>query len=125
MTFDDGILRIYTVENIAENGAKPKKGLVLRSKFFFGFDVLGVNRYYTALEAKIQLAHVVNIPGWGGVSVLDIAIMEDGTQYRVQMIQPQLDENGLRITKLSLERIVTEYDVPTEITAYSNSCSGS
>lgn len=125
MTFDDGIIYIYTVENIAENGAKPKKGLVLRDKFFFGFDVLGVNRYYTALEAKIQLAHVVNIPGWGGVSVLDIAIMEDGTQYRVQMVQPQVDENGLRITKLSLERIVTEYDVPTEITAYSNSCVGS
>lgn len=125
MTFDDGILTIYTVENIAENGAKPRKGLVLRNRFFFGFDVLGVNRYYTALEAKIQLSHVVNIPGWGGVSPLDIAVMEDGTQYRVQMIQPQLDENGLRITKLSLERIVQEYDIPTEITDDSGTCVGS
>ena len=110
VTYDDGILKVYTVSNIAENGSKPKKGLTLKEEFYFSFDVLGINRYFTALEAKIQLEHIVNIPGWSVVSPLDICVLEDGTQYRIQMIQPLLDEDGLRMTKLSLERISENYE---------------
>jgi len=117
MTFDDGILKIYTTINTAENGAKPLLKLQLKESYYFGFDVMGINRYFTALQAKSQLEHVVNIPGWGDIRTTDIAELEDGSQYRIVMIQPQMDEAGLRITKLSLERISNSYDYYIETPA--------
>ena len=53
----------------------------------------------------------MNIPGWNDISALDICVLEDGRQYKLAMIQPTTDENGLRVTKLSLERLGENYAV--------------
>ena len=68
MTFDDGILTIYSVENIGETGMNPVVGLVQKERFYYGFDTLGITRYYTALEAQQQIECVVNVPGWGNIA---------------------------------------------------------
>ncbi len=111
MTFDDGILIIYSVENIAEPGMMPVEGLVEKEKYYYGFDTLGINRYYTAMQAKQLIESVVNIPGWGEIKATDICALDNGDQFRIAMRQPTFDENGLRITKLSLERIGDQYDI--------------
>lgn len=108
MTFDDGILKIYRTENTAKPGDMPKEELVLQSEHYFGFDVLGYNRYYTALQANQNISLVVNIPEWHDISVLDVAKLEDGMKYLIRLAQPMKDENGLNITKLTLERLVAE-----------------
>ena len=51
MTFDDGILTIYKIENIGKPGFKPVPGLSKKESFYFGYDTLGITRYYTALQA--------------------------------------------------------------------------
>lgn len=114
MTFDDGIIKIYQLVNVAGDFEKPLYKLRKKESYYFGFDVLGINRYYTALQAKVQLSHVVNIPGWGEVDPTDIAVLEDGEQYRLPFIQPQMDDNNLRMTKLSLERINQRYEYADE-----------
>lgn len=106
MTFDDGILKIYRTENIAKPGDMPKDELVLKSEHYFGFDVLGYNRYYTALQAHQNISAVVNIPNHHDISSLDVAELEDGTRFYIRLVQPMKDENGLNITKLTLERVV-------------------
>ena len=112
MTFDDGIVKIYLIGNIAANGKEPKEGLVSYESFYFGFDTLGINRYYTALQANQQIEAVINIPGWNQINAAThVAVMEDDSQFRIQMVQPMLDDFGLRITKLSLERLVNQYAV--------------
>lgn len=112
MTFNDGIVGIYELTNINRNGEMPRKGLRLKERFFFGFDVLGLNRIYTALQANQQIEAVINIPGWNTLNAgKDIAVMEDGSQFLIQTVQPQLDEDGLRITKLSLERMTQNYEL--------------
>ena len=110
MTFDDGILKIYNTQNIADHGDMPKDGLVLKSEHYFGYDVLGYNRYYTALQAHQNINALVNIPDWHGqeITTLDIAEMEDGIKYMIRLVQPMKDENGLNITKLTLERVVAQ-----------------
>lgn len=105
MTFDDGILKVYRTENTAEQGAMPHETQTLLSEHYFGYDVLGFSRYYTALQANQSISAVVNIPGWHDVSVLDIAELEDSRRYRIRLCQPMKDENGLDITKLTLERV--------------------
>ena len=114
MTFDDGILTIYAVKNIGEPGMMPVTGLVEKEKYYYGFDTLGINRYYTALQAQQQIEFVVNIPGWGEISATDICALDDGSQFRIVMRQPTTDEDGIRITKLSLERMDEKYAVKTE-----------
>lgn len=106
MTFDDGILKIYRTENIAKPGDMPKDELVLKSEHYFGFDVLGYNRYYTALQAHQNISAVVNIPDYHDISSLDVAELEDGTRFHIRLVQSMKDENGLNITKLTLERVV-------------------
>ncbi|MBR6542527.1 MAG: hypothetical protein IKT73_04900 [Anaerotignum sp.] len=108
MTFDDGVLRIYQTENISEAGEMPVEKIELKSEHYFGFDVLGYSRYYTALQAQQNISLVVNIPDWHDISVLDLAELEDGNRYIIRMHQPMKDENGLNITKLSLERVVQD-----------------
>ncbi len=108
MTFDDGILQIYETRNIAEPGDLPKEELFLKSEHYFGVDVLGFSRYYTALQANQNISMVVNIPDWHDISVLDVAELEDGARYIIRLVQPMKDENGLNITKLTLERLVVE-----------------
>lgn len=108
MTFDDGIVKIYGTKDVSSPGAMPKVELALKSEHFFGFDVLGYNRYYTALQAHQEISAVVNIPDWhdGEITSLDIAELEDSQRYKIRMVQPMKDENGLNITKLSLEKVV-------------------
>lgn len=110
MTFDDGVLKIYRTKNVSDPGDMPKEELVLKSEHFFGFDILGYSRYYTALQAHQNISAVVNIPEWHDITSLDIAKLEDGVQYKIRLVQPMKDENGLNITKLTLERVVAEND---------------
>ena len=106
MTFDDGILKIYRTKNVANAGDMPKEEVALKSEHYFGFDVLGYSRYYTALQAQQNISLVVNIPDWHDISVLDLAELEDGGRYIVRMTQPMKNEDGLNITKLTLEKVV-------------------
>lgn len=120
MTFDDGIVGVYELTEISVPGKQPKPGLQLSERFFFGYDTLGINRYYTAKQASQDIAAVINISGWNPIQAnKNIAIIAnaDGVidptceQFRIVMVQPMTDEYGLRITKLSLERIGDKYDV--------------
>ena len=45
---------------------------------------------------------------------MDICELENGMQYRIAMRQPSWNEDGLKITKLSLERIDEKYDIKIE-----------
>lgn len=111
MTFDDGILTIYAVTNTAQPGQMPVEGLEKKEKYYYGFDTLGINRYYTALQAQQQIEAVVNVPGWGDIAATDVCALDNGDQFRIVMRQPTLDDNGLRIMKLSLERINEKYAI--------------
>ena len=51
MTFDDGDVKIYQITNIAAPGAKPKEALGEYDTHCFGFETVGVDRYYKALQA--------------------------------------------------------------------------
>lgn len=105
MTFDDGILTIYHVANEAAPGCKPVENLEEKAKYYFRYFSLGITRYYKALKADQQIACVVCVPGWNDIRVTDICELEDSSRYRIRMVQTELDEDGLRIMKLTLERV--------------------
>ena len=116
MTFDDGILTVYHVKNIAQDGDRPVMGLEKKAQYYFGYAQIGVTRYYNAKQASQEVSAVVNIPGWNDVKNTDVIVLAEPSdlQYQIGFVQPELDENGLRIMKLTLERIGQKYEVPTE-----------
>lgn len=112
MTFDDGILTIYEAENGAEPGRKPVIVLKEKSKHYYGYDELGVTRYYQAKSANQKIECVVSIPDWHDIRTTDLCRLDGGDQYQVAMVQPTKNEDGLRIMRLSLERVGQDYEVP-------------
>lgn len=112
MTFDDGILTIYEAKNVAEPGSKPVMKPEEKARYYYAYSELGITRFYAAKNANQQIECVVCIPGWNDVKVTDLCALDDGTQYQVSMVQPTTDEDGLRIMKLSLERVGQNYEVP-------------
>lgn len=122
MTFDDGIVGVYELTQVKVPGKMPTEGLQLSERFYFSYETLGINRYYTALQAGQQIEAVISVPGWNEIKAnrhIAIIANDDGnitsesTQYRIQMAQPTTDDQGLRITRLSLERIGDNYVVIT------------
>lgn len=115
MTFDDGIITIYTVTNGAENGDLPEKNLTKNCEFYFHEETLGISRYYEALKSNQLIERVVDVPDEGVVSINDIATIDtdpiDSNQYIIRMVQRTLDEEGLKILRLSLERNGEEYEI--------------
>lgn len=120
MTFDDGIVGVYELTQDKTPGDMPVDGMSLYENFCFGYETLGINRYYTAMQANQIIESVVDIPGWIPIKAnrhiaiiadADGAIDGDCDQYRIRMVQPTVDEYGLRMTRLSLERIGDKYAV--------------
>lgn len=122
MTFDDGVVGVYELTQVKVPGKMPTEGLSLTEKFYFGYETLGINRYYTALQANQQIEAVISVPGWNPIKAnthiaiianADGVITDQSAQYRIVMVQPTTDELGLRITRLSLERMGDKYAVFT------------
>ena len=111
MTCDDGFVKICDVVNVSEPGMKPKIRLRVRSEQFFGYETVGITRYFTALQAQVQIANVIHIWEDRSITSNNVCILEDGCQYRCSLVQHMVNEDNLPITKLSLERINEEYEL--------------
>ena len=49
---------------------------------------------------------MIHIPDWHDIRPdRQIAVMEDDSQHRIRQVQKTYDEDGLKITRISLERI--------------------
>lgn len=114
MTYDDGILTVYRPTNTAGPGDKPVSGLTFRGRYYYGFASLGVTRYYAAMQAGQDVSAIVTVPGWDDIITNDIVVLDDGRQYRAEMVQPETDAFGLRITRITLGVLSVDYQIPTE-----------
>lgn len=110
MTFDDGIVTIYDVANAAAPGDLPVDKLQNPMQYHFSEETLGVTRYYEAIKANQLIERVIAIYP-GPVTINQVAVFEDGSQYTIQMVQRELDDFGLKILKLSLERNGQNYEI--------------
>ena len=111
MTFDDGVVIICNVENSAQPGERPVKMLRPVQELCYAEDTLGITRYYEAIKADQLIEAVISVPAEISVNINQMAILEDGSQYQIRMVQKETDEFGLKILKLSLERNGEEYEV--------------
>lgn len=114
MSLDDGILTIYSLSNTSRNGRKPVETLAYVDTAYYGERTIGYNRVYAAKAVSQRVDKLVRI--WRNDNVLAgmYVILEDSNQYRVDMVQHLLDDDGLKITDLTLSRLEKNYELDTE-----------
>jgi len=109
-TFNDGIVKIYTVKNIAEPGDRPKDGLCLKYVLRFNYQTIGIQRNYEAMQAQVKISELISTKMQRDISTQDVAIIgADTTQYAIVQVQHKKDT--LPATSLlSLSRLEAKYD---------------
>lgn len=108
--YNSGFLTVYSVENNAAPGNLPVENLKLKKTLRYEERRLGLNRLYLARQNGVEIVRVVRTPYCPEVSTQDVAICENGRQYRIDTVQkvmwvypPSMD--------LSLTRITQNYEV--------------
>ncbi len=103
-------LVIYSLQNTADAGAMPVEQLVEVSTEFFEDRTIGYGRNYAALGVNQQIDRLVRIWRNNAVTTKHYVVI-DGDQYRVDFVQHTTDEDGLKITDLTLVRLDDNFDV--------------
>lgn len=89
--FNSGIVKIHKTINQAQPGYKAVEALkdnpvTLR----YDEQRTGITRYYAAKQANIEIERVLRVPSMSKSAcfdVQDVAVTEDGMQYRIEQIQ--------------------------------------
>lgn len=109
--FSDGVVEIYGVQNVAQPGYKPKEGLTPKIKLRYEEQRLGIQRYYSGMQNQVEIERVLRVPRAGHVSSQDVAITEDGEQYRIDLVQAAMDTYPPAMD-LTLAKIEQRFEVP-------------
>ena len=104
--FGDGVVSIYTVKDVAKPGYQPKLQTTLKCKLRYEEQRLGIQRYYSGRQNQVEIERVLRVPRYGGITNQDVAVTEDGRQFRVDMVQNVTDvyPASLDITLAKIEQ---------------------
>ena len=89
--FNDGQITIYRAEDNAQPGYYPRISLSKKVKLRYEKRSLGIQRYYSASQNQTEIKRVVRVPQHPDVTNQDIAQTEDGTYYRIDLVQNVVD----------------------------------
>ena len=108
---DSGTCRIYTVTDAAENGEMPAPTLHEYGDYEWSFEdrMISYSRQYAAMGVDQQIDRIIRI--WRTpVRIGDVVVIGD-EQYRIDNVQPTLDDDSLQVTDLTLRRLEGNYDI--------------
>lgn len=109
-TFNDGIVSIYSVTNMAAPGEKALAALTLKQTLRYKERTVGVSRFYAAMQENVKVAYLLRCPLLREISTQDIAVPNDGKEYRIVQIQYPEDVQP-PVMDLTLEGVKTVYDI--------------
>ena len=108
-SYSDGLVRIYSVANAAASGNAPKECLTHRCSLRYEERTVGVTRHYAAMQANDRVDRVLRVP-LRPVSALDVAVPNDGRQYRITLVQRPRDVEPPCLD-LTLRRLELDYEL--------------
>lgn len=109
-SFNDGIVEIYSVQDGAAPGYRPVPMLVRKGTLRYQERYLGINRLYSGRQNQVDIQRILRVQKVPGVSNQDVAITEDGQQYRIDSVQNVLDVYP-PCMDLTLAKVEQEYEV--------------
>lgn len=115
---DAGMVTLCTLENIAEDGDMPAEKLVKGSEWQFEERIVGYGRQYEARSVNMRVDMLIRTwrcPARIGMYALltDYEGQENeaGDQYRIDNVQQLTNDDGLKVTDLTLYRVDKLYEV--------------
>ncbi len=108
---DSGTCKIYTVTDAAENGEMPNPTLHEYGDYEWSFEdrMISYSRQYAAMGVDQQIDRIIRI--WRTpVRIGDVVVIGD-EQYRIDNVQPTLDDDSLQVVDLTLRRLEGNYDI--------------
>ena len=86
--YNDGVVKIYVETDHAGSGYMPSPQRSLILTLAYQERRLGFKRYYDAKQNQIHIERVIRVPGGAGpINNQDVAETEDGTKYRIDLVQ--------------------------------------
>lgn len=108
-TFNDGVLEIYLVDNISQEGNMPLEKLTLKiGNLRYENRKVGMSRFWIAQQATAKIDKMVRVPRLK-ITSQDVALI-DGDQYRIMQTQDQDDVSPASMD-LSLERLEVKFEI--------------
>lgn len=104
------MVRICAAANAAPPGAAPQAQLEQRWELRYEERTVGVTRHYAAMQANDRVDMVLRVP-LRPVSALDVAVPNDGRQYRITLVQRPKDVEPPCLD-LTLRRLEMDYEMP-------------
>lgn len=111
MPLDSGILKLYKLVNMASNGNMPNEQLVYVDSAYYGERTVGYNRQYAAKAVNESVDKLIRIWRNESISAGMYVLLEDDNQYQIDMVQHLLDDDGLKVTDLTLSRLEKNYEL--------------
>lgn len=109
-SFNDGVVKIYAVGNVSPLGSKPKEQLTLKGVLRYKERTVGLTRFWTAKQASVNIRYVLRCPLLRDVSTKDVAIPNDGKQYKIIQVQYPEDIEP-PVMDLTLEEVSAVYGI--------------
>ena len=108
---DSGTCRIYTVTDAAENGEMPNPTLHEYGDYEWNFEdrMISYSRQYAAMGVDQQIDRIIRI--WRTPVRIGDVVVIDTEQYRIDNVQPTLDDDSLQVVDLTLRRLEENYDI--------------
>ena len=108
---DSGTCRIYTVTDAAGNGEMPNPTLHEYGDYEWAFEdrMISYSRQYAAMGVDQQIDRIIRI--WRTPVRIGDVVVIDGEQYRIDNVQPTLDDDSLQVVDLTRRRLEENYDI--------------
>ena len=90
-TYNSGIVTIYAVRDSAAPGYRPAPKPTKKAALRYEERRLGISRLYQARQNQIELERVIRVPRRPDIHTQDLAVTEDGIQYRIDTVQSAAD----------------------------------
>nr|DAS40717.1 MAG TPA: hypothetical protein [Caudoviricetes sp.] len=110
-SYNDGVVSIYSVEDAARPGYQPEPELTKKVSLRYEEQRLGIQRYYSGRQNQVDIERVIRTQRVGNVNNQNVAITEDGRQYRVDLVQSVMDVWPESVD-ITLAKIEQEFEVP-------------
>lgn len=102
-TFNDGLLDVYELCNIAFSGEMPEEGMRHKIKLAYHERTVGMQRFYAAHAVQTKIDMLVRVHERREITDRDVVVLRDGLQYDI--VQIQLIEGAMPpVMDLSLRR---------------------
>lgn len=89
-TFNSGVCNLYSVEDKARPGYRPRPDLTPKAFLRYEEQRLGLNRYYAGRQVNVEAERVIRVPQGPSTQMptpQDVVRMENGLFYRIDLVQ--------------------------------------